>query len=792
MWSIPGFKLIPLRQILGMGKPQGAVLEMKSADGAIYPFQYPDVTKAPEAVVPGIADIMRFISLPVMRQGEMDHALVQEIKVGGHSVGMGQTGLVAFTRKTQDGQALVLANHSWEQTVEVSVARSNWGASQAQCLSQGAQVKITENEIKVTLAPWQYGLLAFGQLTVIATHRDGPGCPGNVAPQNVKGIKQLIAEKAFDEVDVDQKIFEGIVDVPVKVFILNKQIPRAPPEGFIWDRLINNTLEIYYSSPSVYEGHKHSLIEDAYHALIENRLLGAPLNELTPKQAHEKAVVATREMFHVRKTPQDSRKDKGKIKVVVPSRRYKQIPGTDETMLAETDSGFNSDYEAFRGQVDQIYHELGERRWIIKAQGDIRKVRNILEENDFKLSQSQTEQIETILTGILTGMVKPRGKLKVEAKQAAQDNLTKVLKGIRFGGEFLTGVDQVLVSINEFFEIRRKSIESMSCGTVQGRLSDIQGKINKRNRDIIKRLDEIEMFRQEWPIGVMEKHLLGLRRLRVIKGEPDLSDWYGYVSSALKALAEKQEDKFVAELASARQLIENSTVLYHLWSLYVRELINEEIRSAKSVNRVEILEKVFLSYSRQAQLNLSSPDEGAYQRALWWAGLYQAIFIPLKIKDTPSGQLVLIKINATRSDKRVPSRVFQAATFYHHGLERYTLEKIRGWRLVSKEPSRVRQLSCIRSKLSGVLSISVVLIFSVKNCRSLWMQLPEILNLTTSKRRYLKVVSALNRVPRKCPLPVFLGLKPCPLTNRPKVHWSRSLAGNALLLVQQHRSAKVM
>jgi predicted Rossmann-fold nucleotide-binding protein len=163
LWSIPGFELIPLRQIFGMGKPEGAVLEMKSADGGIYPFQYPDVTKVPDAVVSEIPDIMHFISLPVMRQGEMDHAPVQEIKLGGNVVGMSQTGLVAFTRNTPGEHALVLVNDSWEQKVEISVARSGEGVLKAQCLSQGANVQIMEKEIKVILSPWQYCLLAFGQ-----------------------------------------------------------------------------------------------------------------------------------------------------------------------------------------------------------------------------------------------------------------------------------------------------------------------------------------------------------------------------------------------------------------------------------------------------------------------------------------------------------------------------------------------------------------------------------------------------------------------------------------------------
>ena len=137
-----------------------------------------------------------------------------------------------------------------------------------------------------------------------ALPREGPGCSGNVSPENAGVIKKLIDEKAFKEVNVDQKIFEGIVNVPVKVFVLTKQVPRAPPGGFIWDRLFTlnkiTTLEIYYSSQRVYKRNKDLIVEDAYHGFIENRWLANPRNKLTPlapAQAHTKAAQKTAKRF---------------------------------------------------------------------------------------------------------------------------------------------------------------------------------------------------------------------------------------------------------------------------------------------------------------------------------------------------------------------------------------------------------------------------------------------------------------------------------------------------------------
>ncbi len=217
LWSIPGYKMVPLRQILGMMKPEGAVLEQnKSADAGIYPFQYPDVTKTPGAVVPEIAEIMRFISLPVMRQGEMDNAPVQ-VKLAGNTVGRSQTGLVAFTRRTSEEHALVLVNNSWDQTVEVSVARSDRDILKSQCLSLGGDVQILEKEIKVVLSPCQYCLLSFGQLQPVGT-------PAMV-PEALPGLKEAISQGKRRE------FIEGQVHQELRSILRQGDLP--PPAEFL-------------------------------------------------------------------------------------------------------------------------------------------------------------------------------------------------------------------------------------------------------------------------------------------------------------------------------------------------------------------------------------------------------------------------------------------------------------------------------------------------------------------------------------------------------------------------------
>ncbi|MDE2215370.1 MAG: hypothetical protein KGJ61_09710 [Candidatus Omnitrophica bacterium] len=335
-------------------------------------------------------------------------------------------------------------------------------------------------------------------------------------------------------------------------------------------------------------------------------------------------------------------------KVTGHEQRYKNLPNSKESMLAMAITTYKLDYEAFRGQVDEIYTELKERRWLLGAQENIRGVIRTLEENSFELTAAQSMQIQKALASILAEMVKPGASLRVEEKQTAQANLNKALDGVRAGGLFLTGVRQLLVSVNKTLDARRESTESIARGIIRGRLRKRENRINRRNAGLKWRLDEINRLSQLHSYTRAKKHLLGALALKEVKGEPDLegpvgSEYHGYLRKAQSALENKQWNEVGLQLKPVYALIDRSNALYRSWSAYALRLVDEEMRSSVEVNRAGVLEKEF-----------GAPLQSARERALWWARLYQAVFIPLNVNDPQ------------HPGKRVSNQVFKAANMYRY------------------------------------------------------------------------------------------------------------------------------
>ena len=55
-YAIPGYPLVTLRQLLGMGTPEGAIMEMKSPDAGIYRYKYPDILTQKTQAIPQLVD----------------------------------------------------------------------------------------------------------------------------------------------------------------------------------------------------------------------------------------------------------------------------------------------------------------------------------------------------------------------------------------------------------------------------------------------------------------------------------------------------------------------------------------------------------------------------------------------------------------------------------------------------------------------------------------------------------------------------------------------------------------
>jgi len=71
---------------------------------------------------------------------------------------------------------------------------------------------------------------------------------GNLSQEHIQDIEALIEKGDFSPVDEFNRVLEEFEGTPVRFFLLPSQITRAPPEGFIWARLNEGVLEVYFSS----------------------------------------------------------------------------------------------------------------------------------------------------------------------------------------------------------------------------------------------------------------------------------------------------------------------------------------------------------------------------------------------------------------------------------------------------------------------------------------------------------------------------------------------------------------
>ncbi|MGD9015410.1 MAG: hypothetical protein PVI33_05255, partial [Candidatus Omnitrophota bacterium] len=117
----------------------------------------------------------------------------------------------------------------------------------------------------------------------------GQGMFGNLDDNHIKQIKSLIIRKELRLVDDAQKVISEIEGRPVQIYILTGQITRAPPEGFIWERMNKKALQIYFSSSELYERMRFAHEAIARHGLTEAKLLAKRKDRPSVYEAHQLA-----------------------------------------------------------------------------------------------------------------------------------------------------------------------------------------------------------------------------------------------------------------------------------------------------------------------------------------------------------------------------------------------------------------------------------------------------------------------------------------------------------------------
>jgi len=133
MGALPGYLLVPLRQIFNMGIPKGAVMDpnQKSGDAAIYRFKYPDALVDDSCVNNRLVEMLKFLNHDVFKNGKLYSANIEDIGIDALlAVAMGRmefsksgasqfqpisledSGIFTCVRHLRNQDALILVNYS--------------------------------------------------------------------------------------------------------------------------------------------------------------------------------------------------------------------------------------------------------------------------------------------------------------------------------------------------------------------------------------------------------------------------------------------------------------------------------------------------------------------------------------------------------------------------------------------------------------------------------------------------------------------------------------------------------
>ena len=153
----------------------------------------------------------------------------------------------------------------------------------------------------------------------------------------------------------------------------------------------------------------------------------------------------------------------------------------------------------------------------------------------------------------------------------------------------------------------------------------------------------------------------------VIKGEPDLKGIHGVLTQARESI---QKGKSVnGSFDEVRAIIAKSNLLFKAWIDYEQELVDAELNAPDAVNRVDMLNAIFPRFLRSLSDTERTIVGSVVERAIFWARIYQAIFISFKI-------------DGAKTDERVSNTVFEAAAFYQDILKINTFKELMDWRLM--------------------------------------------------------------------------------------------------------------
>ncbi|MDD4895016.1 MAG: hypothetical protein PHW54_06885, partial [Candidatus Omnitrophica bacterium] len=497
--------------------------------------------------------------------------------------------------------------------------------------------------------------------------KTGYGGLGNLSSNNVEEIKALITNRQYRQVNGVKRLIREIDGVPVNVYILTGQITRAPPKGFIWERLNNGELEIYFSSLKCYKQYakiNSALQFFACHGIAEIEFLE---KGFSPQDAHTAAWEKAAQRFpgpaHEIKTFLHKRVwiDEGRIMVSLQSYIAKEVKGITRYTLTEGAVSHKTIWESFRAEDHIIDAELKDRLMVIANIELISQAVKSITGQGRTLSEEERAKIIGVVQEIRSSIVKPSGRLRVGEKIIAQILSKATEEMVVTVEEPHKEVLELLKNTQDNLALRKQANEKI----IEGRrlaLKELRDMAREGNKDISRRISAVIDLINKGGLSKAQGPMLGIINLGLIKGEPEYTPIKRLLFAALR-ITDKNEALEVMNMVSQR--LKGIEFLYEFMVKFRDDLIEKELKLNTPVDRQALLKDTFLFFWKTAKSEFGELlNHSSKQRAIWWARVYQASTISMNIN------------NPKNRKERIPNPVFRGISRYIYFLEFSFIEDI--------------------------------------------------------------------------------------------------------------------
>ncbi|MCX6750324.1 MAG: hypothetical protein NTZ83_02620, partial [Candidatus Pacearchaeota archaeon] len=347
------------------------------------------------------------------------------------------------------------------------------------------------------------------------------------------------------------------------------------------------------------------------------------------------------------------------VEVFVSQLRYTVPAKTKRPILVKgKPSEYRLLWKAFGGEGHKIKTELEDRRWAIVSKVLLSEAIKSVEKSNYQLSEEERKDISVNIDKIISAMVKPRGRLKVDEKA-----LVKILKdAIRQLTEEVERPEKTLIELLnnaiKNLELRKQATEKMIQRPLKN-LRELKIITDQRDDRVLEEAEKIEelismglfneacrkMTEMMRAADIIEKDRTKFRKMQHFIGltkEPEY-EIHLLLNPAMRVLGKNDTKGAIFELEILKKKARDSLFLHELLVRYFEALVKAEMSFTEPIEQNQLLKELLLEVSEHPELFAKYPEvlrkllqnysnslkTNVMQQAIWWAKIYRAVNISL-------------------------------------------------------------------------------------------------------------------------------------------------------------------